>query len=823
MAEELNTIEEEKRIVPRNIEDEMKDSYIDYAMSVIVGRALPDVRDGLKPVHRRILYAMDELGLMHNKPYKKSARVVGEVLGKYHPHGDMAVYDSLVRMVQEFSLRYPLIDGQGNFGSVDGDAPAAMRYTEVRMSDITNQMLSDIDKDTVDFTPNFDESLQEPSVLPSNLPNLLINGSSGIAVGMATNIPPHNLNEVVDGMVKMVDEPDVQIPELMKIIRGPDFPTGGIIMGKKGIKDAYLKGRGSIKIRAKVDFEELSRGRESIIINEIPYQVNKSSLLETIARLVRDKKITGISDLRDESDRRGMRIVIELKKDENPQIILNQLFQHTQLEVSFGVIMLALVNNVPRVLNLKEMLYYYLEHRQEIVRRRTTFELRKATERAHILEGLKIAIANLDKVIKIIRASKDVEQARTQLIKNFELTQVQAQAILDMRLHQLTRLETDKIDQEYKELNQKIKWYREVLKDPKKVLNIVKEELLQVKEKYGDKRKSELKARVVEFDIEDLIPEEDVVVTVSHAGYIKRLPLDTYRAQKRGGRGITAMTTREEDFLEHIFICSSHATMLFFTNLGRVYWLKVYDIPEAARTARGKALVNVIRLSSLAENITAMVAIRDFEDNKEGAYLMMSTRKGVIKKTTVESFSNPRAGGIIAIKLDQGDQLIKVSLTTGKDKVILGTKKGLAIHFDEEDVRPVGRISRGVRGIRLSRDDSVIGMEVVKDKDSILTATENGFGKRSKVEEYRLQSRGGKGVINIKATKRNGNVIGINRVHDEDELMLITAHGIVIRQPIKDIRTIGRATQGVRLIRLEQSDKLVSIARIAKEEVVDEK
>jgi len=744
-------------------------------------------------------------------------------LGKYHPHGDMAVYDSMVRMVQDFSLRYPLIDGQGNFGSIDGDSAAALRYTEARLARITEEMLTDINKDTVNFVPNFDGSLQEPSVLPSNLPNLLINGSSGIAVGMATNIPPHNMGEVIDGIVKLIEEPDVQIPELIKLIKGPDFPTGGIIMGKKGIKDAYLKGRGSIKVRAKVDFEEISKGRESIIVSEIPYQVNKSSLLGTIAGLVRDKKISGISDLRDESDRRGMRIVIELKRDENPEIVLNQLFQHTQLEVSFGVIMLALVNNVPRVLNLKEMLYYYLEHRREIIRRRTTFELKKATERAHILEGLKVALANLDAVIKLIKGSKNVEVARTSLMKNFDLTQIQAQAILDMRLQQLTHLEREKIEEEYKELNKKIKWFKEVLQDPKKVLNIVKEELLKVKERYGDKRKSQLKARIIEFDIEDLIPEEDVVVTISHAGYIKRLPLDTYRAQKRGGRGITAMTTREEDFLEDIFTCSTHANMLFFTNLGRVYWLKVYDIPEAARTARGKAMVNMIRLSSVAENITAMIAIRDFEENKEGSYLMMCTRKGVIKKTPVESFSNPRAGGIIAIKLDQGDQLIEVALTKGKDKIILGTKRGLAIHFREEGVRPVGRISRGVRGIRLARNDEVVGMEVVEDKDSILVAAEKGYGKRSKLLQYRLQSRGGKGVINIRASKRNGEVIGIEKVNDEDDLMLITARGIVIRQPVKAIRTIGRATQGVRLIKLQEGDKLVSIARIAKEEVVGEK
>jgi len=805
-----------EKIRPRNIEDEMKDSYIDYAMSVIVGRALPDVRDGLKPVHRRILYAMQELGLLSNKPYKKSARVVGEVLGKYHPHGDMAVYDAMVRMIQDFSLRYPLIDGQGNFGSIDGDMAAAMRYTEVRLANIASEMLADINKKTVDFAPNFDESLEEPLVLPARLPNLLVNGSSGIAVGMATNIPPHNLGEVIDGMIMLIDNPNTEITELMKVIKGPDFPTGGIIFGKKGIKDAYRTGRGSIRVRADVDIEEIGSGRQAIAVKELPYQVNKAQLVETIASLVNDKKIDGISNLRDESDRTGMRIVIDLKREENAQIVLNQLFNHTQLETTFGVIMLALVNNVPRILNLKEMLSYYLEYRKEIVTRRTKFELGKAEERAHILEGLKRAVENLNKVITIIEKSKDADRARESLMENFKFTRAQAQAILDMRLHQLTGLERDKVLEEYVELIKNIEQFKVILATPKKVLEIIKEELISVKEKYGDNRRTKIKAQAIEMDIEDLIPEEDVVVTISHAGYVKWLPVSTYRAQRRGGRGITGMVTREEDFIEDIFITTTHSYMLFFTNLGKVYWLKVYEIPEATRTAKGKAIVNLVKLSSPGELITAMVAVRDFA-KEEDKYLLMVTCNGVIKMTPLKEYSNPRSGGIIAIKLGKRDGLIDVKLTTGKEEVIISTRKGKAIHFAEEEIRPIARTGQGVRGIRLGEGDGVIGMEIVTKGDTLLTATSNGYGKRTSVEKHRLQARGGKGVINIITDRRNGEVVGIKRVIEGDDVMLVTSRGLFIRQPVKGIRLIGRSTKGVRLIRLEEGDRLVAIASVVKE------
>ena len=809
-------MEGSEKIRPRNIEDEMKDSYIDYAMSVIVGRALPDVRDGLKPVHRRILYAMQELGLAPNKPYKKSARVVGEVLGKYHPHGDMAVYDAMVRMIQDFSLRYPLIDGQGNFGSIDGDMAAAMRYTEVRLANIASEMLADINKKTVDFAPNFDESLEEPLVLPARLPNLLVNGSSGIAVGMATNIPPHNLGEVIDGMIMLIDNPNTEVTELMKVIKGPDFPTGGIIFGKKGIKDAYRTGRGSIRVRADVDIEEIGSGRQAIAVKELPYQVNKAQLVETIASLVNDKKIDGISNLRDESDRTGMRIVIDLKREENAQIVLNQLFNHTQLETTFGVIMLALVNNVPRILNLKEMLSYYLEYRKEIVTRRTKFELGKAEERAHILEGLKRAVENLNKVITIIEKSKDADRARESLMENFKFTRAQAQAILDMRLHQLTGLERDKVLEEYVELIKNIEQFKVILATPKKVLEIIKEELISVKEKYGDNRRTKIKAQAIEMDIEDLIPEEDVVVTISHAGYVKWLPVSTYRAQRRGGRGITGMVTREEDFIEDIFITTTHSYMLFFTNLGKVYWLKVYEIPEATRTAKGKAIVNLVKLSSPGELITAMVAVRDFA-KEEDKYLLMVTCNGVIKMTPLKEYSNPRSGGIIAIKLGKRDGLIDVKLTTGKEEVIISTRKGKAIHFAEEAIRPIARTGQGVRGIRLGEGDGVIGMEIVTKGDTLLTATSNGYGKRTSVEKHRLQARGGKGVINIITDRRNGEVVGIKRVIEGDDVMLVTSRGLFIRQPVKGIRLIGRSTKGVRLIRLEEGDRLVAIASVVKE------
>ncbi|MCJ7646113.1 DNA gyrase subunit A [bacterium] len=809
-------MEASEKIIPRTIEDEMKDSYIDYAMSVIVGRALPDVRDGLKPVHRRILYAMEELGLAPNKPYKKSARVVGEVLGKYHPHGDMAVYDAMVRMIQDFSLRYPLIDGQGNFGSVDGDTAAAMRYTEVRLASIASEMLGDIDKKTVDFVPNFDESLEEPVVLPARFPNLLVNGSSGIAVGMATNIPPHNLGEVIDGIIMLIDNPDIEITELMKVIKGPDFPTGAIIFGKKGIRDAYRTGRGSIRLRADVDIEEIGSGRQAIAVKELPYQVNKAQLVETIASLVNDKKIDGISNLRDESDRLGMRIVIELKREENAQIVLNQLFSHTQLATTFGVIMLALVNNVPRILNLKEMLSYYLEYRKEIVTRRTKFELEKAEQRAHILEGLKRAVENLNKVITIIEKSKDADKARDSLMENLKFTRAQAQAVLDMRLHQLTGLEQDKVLEEYVEAIKNIEQFKAILATPQKVLDIIRKELMSVKERYGDSRRTKIKAQAIEMDIEDLIPEEDVVVTISHAGYVKRLLVSTYRAQRRGGRGVTGMATREEDFIEDIFITTTHSYMLFFTNLGKVYWLKVYEIPEATRTAKGKAIVNLVKLSSPGESITAMVAVRDFA--KEGEkYLLMVTCNGVIKMTPLKEYSNPRSGGIIAIKLGKRDSLIDVKLTTGKEEVIIGTRKGKAIHFAEEEIRPIGRTGQGVRGIRVGEGDGVVGTEIVKKADTLLTATSNGYGKRTSVDKHRLQARGGKGVINIITDQRNGEVVGIKRVTEGDDVVLVTSHGLFIRQPVRGIRLIGRSTKGVRLIRLEEGDRLVAIASVVKE------
>ncbi len=805
-------------VIPRNIEDEMRNCYIDYAMSVIVGRALPDVRDGLKPVHRRILYAMKEMGLKHNTAYKKSARVVGDVLGKYHPHGDNSVYDAMVRLVQDFSLRCPLVQGQGNFGSIDGDSPAAMRYTEVRMAAIADEMLADLDKDTVDFIPNYDGSLLEPSVLPAKLPNLLINGSSGIAVGMATNIPTHNPSEVIDGVIAFIDNPDITIPEIAKIIKGPDFPTAGIIYGKAGIKDYLETGRGSVRMRAKTEIEEWKGNREAIIINELPYQVNKANLISTIADLVRDKKIDGISDLRDESDRDGIRVVIEIKRDGNSQIVLNQLFKHTQMETTFGVIMLALVNNKPKVLNIKEMLFHYVEHRKVIIIRRTKFELAKAEARAHILEGLKIALDNLDAVIRTIRESKDVDIARTNLMARFKLSKIQAQAILDMKLQNLTNLERKKIEDEYLETIKTIERLKAILADPKKVLAIIKDELLQIRDKYGDERRTKIMAQAAELSIEDLIQEEDVAVTLSHTGYIKRIPLATYRAQRRGGRGIAGMTTREEDFVECLFITNTHAHMLFFTNKGRVFWSRVYEIPEGARAAKGKAIVNLIQLSSSEEKITAAVPIRSFEEEKDSV-LIMCTRNGTIKKTLLTEYDNPRKAGIIAINLEKGDVLIDVRRSVAvNDEIVIATKNGLAIRFKSRDVRPIGRACMGVRGIKLEDKDEVVGMEVVTPKDVFLTASVNGYGKRTDVGKYRLQSRGGKGVINMKTTDRNGHIIGIKKANDEEELMLMTEKGITIRLPVKDVNVIGRNVQGVRLVRLEDGDKLAAIATVVKED-----
>nr|MBU1327910.1 DNA gyrase subunit A [Candidatus Omnitrophota bacterium] len=803
-----------EKVVPVYIEDEMKASYISYAMSVIVGRALPDVRDGLKPVHRRILYAMRELGLEHSKPYKKCARIVGEVLGKYHPHGDTAVYDSLVRMVQDFSLRYPLIDGQGNFGSVDGDMAAAMRYTEARMATIADEILTDIDKDTVKFTPNFDETLEEPTVLPARLPNLLVNGSSGIAVGMATNIPPHNLREIVDAITELIGNPEIAIKDLMKIVKGPDFPTGGIICGKEGIKSAYETGRGLLKIHARASIEKQKQGKEAIIITEIPYQVNKSKLIENMAGLVQDKKIEGISDIRDESDREGMRIVIEIKRDQNAEIILNQLYKHTQMEESFGIIMLALVDNKPKVLNLKEMLEAYVKHRKEIVRRRTQFELNKAERRAHILEGFKIAIEHLTQIIKTIRESKDPKAAQAALMKNFDLSEIQAQAILEMQLQRLTALERDKVENEYLDLIKKIETYKTILKSEKKILEIVKDEALELKKKYGDERRTEIVGKVEDIEIEDLIKEEDMVITISHAGYLKRLPVDAYRRQKRGGAGVTGIDMKEEDFVEHLFIASTHEYILFFTNKGRIHWLKVYEIPQASRSARGKAIINLLQLEQ-GENISSYVRVKEF---KEDNFVIMATKNGLIKKTDLMAYSNPRKGGIIGITLEEGDELIDVSLTDGTQEILMATHSGKAIRFPEKQVRDMGRGAKGVKGIRLAKKDKVIAMEVVKKDSTVLTATSEGFAKRTAINEYRKQSRGGKGIINVKVTNKNGAAVGLKIVNDHDELMVITQKGMIVRLSVKDIRSTGRSAQGVHIIKLDSGDTVSSIAHVVPEE-----
>lgn len=806
-------------VLTRDIGEEMRSSYIDYAMSVIVGRALPDVRDGLKPVHRRILYTMDEMGLKHNKPYKKSARVVGDVLGKYHPHGDMAVYDAMVRMVQDFSMRHPLLDGQGNFGSVDGDPAAAYRYTECRLAAISDEMLVDIDKDTVDFSPNFDGSMEEPVVLPGKLPNLLVNGSTGIAVGMATNIPPHNLVEVCDAVEAYVQNPDMSTKELMRIMKGPDFPTAGIIRGKAGIMDYFETGRGSVRIQARTDIEDIRGNRQAIIVTELPYQVNKATLLETIAGLVRDRKITDISDIRDESDRRGMRIVIEVKRDGNANVVLNQLFKHTNLETSFGVIMLALVDGRPRVLPIRNVLGHYLEHRKVVVVRRTKFELKKALERAHILEGFLIALKHLDKVIKLIRASKDQPEARQKLIKEFKLTRVQAQAILDMRLHQLTRLSASEIKKEYDELQKRIADLREILKSPKRVLSIITKELRALKDKYGDKRRTSVTAERAEMTLEDLIQKEEVVITISNSGYVKRIPVATYKAQGRGGKGVTGQSMKEADFVEHLFITDSHATLLCFTNRGRVFALKAYEVPEGSRVSRGKAFVNLLRLSG-EEKITSAIPIRSFDEAKgRESFLTLCTRTGTIKRTSLKDFSNIRRTGIAAITLVEGDILVEAQHTFGEDEILIGTRKGRAIRFTETDVRVMGRTAKGVRGVRLGKDDEVIGMEACEPdaKKTLLTVCEHGYGKRTELGEYRGQRRGGGGVITIKATQRNGDVIGIKLIGEEDDLMLMTESGMAIRMRCKDIKTISRNTQGVRLVRLKDKDRLARVAAVINE------
>lgn len=799
------------KIIPIDLKDEMKRSYMLYSMSVIVGRALPDVRDGLKPIHRRILYAMNEIGLTSDKPHRKSATIVGEVMGKYHPHGDAAIYDALVRMAQDFSQRYPLIDGHGNFGSVDGDPPAAMRYTEARMARISQKLLADIDKDTVDFQPNFDESLKEPVVLPCRFPNLLVNGSSGIAVGMATNIPPHNLREVIDGVIMLIDNPDAKVEDLMTVIKGPDFPTAGIIVGKEGIRSAYTTGRGSIRIRAAAQIESLSGGRNRIIVSEIPYQVNKSRLIEHIAELVRDKKIDGITDLRDESDREGIRIVIDVRRDANPNVILNQLYRHTQMQTTFGVIMLVIVNGEPKLLDLKSVISHYIEYQKEIVVRRTRFDLNKAEERAHILEGLKIALDNLDAVINLIRSSRTPDIAREGLMKSFNLTEKQAQAILDMRLQRLTGLERRKIEDELKDIMELIKELKGILADEQKVLQIIKDELSEIKETFGDDRRTRITAGSSDFDVEDLIAEEDIAVTLTHQGYIKRMPLNTYKSQRRGGRGITATNPKEEDFVEHLFIATTLNYILFFTDKGRVYSLKAYEIPEASRQARGTAIVNLIPLMP-DETIRAVIPIRTFAPDK---YLLMATRRGIVKKTALEEFDTKRKTGLLAIRLDPDDDLVSVKRTTGNQEIIIVTAQGLALRFSEEDVRPMGRSARGVIGIRLGDGDTVIGMDVVREDRDLLVVTENGYGKRTPLNQYRTYaSRGGRGVKAITLTDKTGLAVAIKVLEGDDELMCISAEGVVIRMDAADISQQGRGAQGVRVMRLDPEDKVVSIAQI---------
>ena len=805
-----------EKIIERDIEHEMKNSYIDYAMSVIVSRALPDVRDGLKPVHRRILYAMHEDGITAEKPYRKCANTVGSVLGRYHPHGDSSVYDAMVRMAQDFSLRYLLIDGHGNFGSIDGDGAAAMRYTEARMAKISEYMLADIEKNTVNFMPNYDDRLQEPTVLPARLPALLINGSSGIAVGMATNIPPHNLTEVINGIIKVIEEDNVTLEELMQVIKGPDFPTEGIILGREGIKEAYTTGRGKITVRAEAEIEEMSGNKQRIIVSSLPYQVNKAKLIENISHLVRDKRIEGISDLRDESDRNDrVRIVIELKREANAQVVLNQLYKNTQMQDTFGIIILALVKGEPKILTLRECIDYYLEHRKEVVLRRTKFELDKAEARAHILEGLKIALDNIDEVIAIIRSSYDDPKER--LMKRFGLTDIQAQAILDMRLKTLSGLQREKIEEEYAELMKLIAHLKEILGSEKLVFDIIKEELLEIKEKFGDERKTKIVAAEGEIEVEDLIKEEQTVIALTHFGYIKRMPIDTYKNQKRGGKGITGIMTREEDFVKQIFTASTHDTILFFSNKGKVYKLRGYEVPEAGRTAKGTAIVNLLSLDN-GEKISAVIPIQNFA---EGKFLLMATKNGLIKKTPLIEYNTTRKNGLQGITLKEDDQLIGVRLTDGEDNVVLVTKEGMSITFDEKEVRPVGRVSQGVIGIRLDKEDEVIGMEsiICGSKATLLAITENGFGKRTEIEEYRVQTRGGKGVITYKVTPKTGKVIGIRITGEEEDVMLITDTGTIIRLSIQEISVLGRSTQGVTLMRTNDGGKVVSIETIEPEEI----
>ncbi len=809
--------ENAKKIIKVDIEKEMKKSYIDYAMSVIVSRALPDVRDGLKPVHRRILYAMDGLGLTPEKPFRKSAYIVGEVMGKYHPHGDASIYDALVRMAQDFSLRYRIVNGHGNFGSVDGDSPAAMRYTEAKMPKLAVEMLADIDKNTVDFMPNYDEKLMEPTVLPAKIPNLLVNGSSGIAVGMATNIPPHNLTEVINAIIKLIEEDNVTDEDLMAEVKGPDFPTGGLILGREGIRDCYKTGRGKITVRAKAEIEEHGNGRYRIIVTELPYQVNKARLIENIADLVKDKRIDGISDLRDESDREGMRIVIELKRDANANVVLNQLYKNTQMQDTFGAIMLALVDNKPKILTLRQMLECYIDHRKNVIVRRTKFDLDKALARAHILEGLKIALDYIDEVIAIIRAAYDDAQER--LMKRFNLTEIQANAILEMKLRTLSGLQREKIEEEYEQLMKQIERFRAILASEKLVCDIVRDELLEIKAKYGDERRTQIVAAEGEFEAEDLIKEETTVVALTHFGYIKRVPISTYKTQRRGGRGITGIQTREEDFVEQLFVTSTHDMIMFFTNKGKVYRLKGYEVPEAGRTAKGTAIVNLLQLDG-DEKITAVIPIHAFA---EGQYLLMATKNGIIKKTNLMEYNSSRKVGLQAISLKDDDELIDVRLTDGERNIVMVTHEGMSITFSETDVKSAGRIAQGVIGIRLDNDDYVVGMEpIYSDKGYLLAITEHGFGKRTELTEYRVQTRAGKGVITYKTTPKTGKVVGIKVVNDDDEIMLITDNGIIIRLEVENISVLGRSTQGVTLMRTNDGGKVVSIAKVTSEDEIAE-
>lgn len=807
-------MEENNRILPIEIAEEMKKSYIDYSMSVIVGRALPDVRDGLKPVHRRILYSMNELNLTPDKPYRKSARIVGDVLGKYHPHGDSAVYLAMVRMAQDFATRGLLVDGHGNFGSVDGDSPAAMRYTEAKMTKLSLELLRDIEKETVDFVPNFDESLKEPSVLPSRYPNLLVNGSNGIAVGMATSIPPHNLGEVIDATVHLIDNEECSVEDLMQFIKGPDFPTAALIMGKENIAEAYRTGRGKVKVRARAVIEELPKGKQQIVVTEIPYQVNKAKLVERIAELVKDKKIEGISDLRDESNRNGMRIVIELKRDVNANIVLNNLYKHSQMEDTFSVIMLALVNGQPKVLNLKQILYHYVQHQKDVVTRRTKFELNKAEARAHILEGLRIALDNIDAVISLIRASKTTQEAKAGLIEKFGLADIQAQAILDMRLQRLTGLERDKIEAEYEELIKKINRLKEILANERLLLNVIKEEMLIIKENYADERRTEIRHAEGEIDMRDLIDDEEIAITLTHFGYIKRLPADTYKSQKRGGRGISALTTREEDFVKHLVSTTTHSRLLFFTNKGRVFRLNAYEIPEGKRQAKGTAIVNLLQLGP-NEKIATLLAIDEKDENK---YLLLATKNGIVKKTNREEFKNINKSGLIAIGLREDDELIGVKVTDGNKDVLLVTKEGMSIRFDENDIRPMGRTAMGVKGITLSNEDKVVSMSLCEEGTDVLVVSENGFGKRTDINEYRTQIRAGKGIKTYNIAEKTGKLVGAEMVNEDDEMMIINSDGVLIRLRVNEISLFGRVTSGVKLMKTDDEVNVVSISKIKMEE-----